>query len=336
MIVDANSYRITAVSPAFSDGLIHLDEEKYKNISSYLRCKPGDWVELKSMNEIHKVLEICQGTQIEFNAGSTLLGTLSALPIELRKQSLLITSKGTSNEYISQMSFSKFREAAKALSLQHCFLEVSGTNAVGMVFTSPNNTDKLLAIYKGVSHNLVISESDVCSEYLLVDAYELNGGPISDSIDRLITSHRYKTVFSLGNSSILQGKLLNQIISYLKKGLIYCLAGNKDEIESLSGGMNIMNFISNEYMKHIPFILITLGEQGMIGSFHGTTYFQNAKKTGNIVSTSGCGDISLGIFLSGIVNNENPIQILEKAAYYASTIQKRQSNIFIEGIENVD
>lgn len=336
MIVDANSYRITAVSPAFSDGLIQLDEERYKNISSYLRCKPGDWTELKSMNEVHKVLEMCQGAQIEFNAGSTLLGTLSALPIELRKQSLIITSKGTSNEYISHLSFSKFSATAESLSLHQSYFDTTGANAVGFVFTSPHNSDKILAMYKGASHNLAISECDVCSEYLLVDAYELNGGSISDSIDKLIKSNRYKTILCLGNSSILQGKLLNQIITYLNKGLIYCLAGNKDEIKCLSGGMDIMDFMSKEYMKHIPYILITLGEQGMIGSFQGNNYFQNAIKCKKIISTSGCGDVSLGVFLSGIVNGEEPVQILEKAAYYASVILKRQSNIFIEGIENVE
>lgn len=335
MIVDTNSYRITAVGPAFSDGLLQLDEERYKNISSYLRCKPGDWTELKSINEVHKVLEICQGTRIELNAGSTLLGTLSALPIEMRKRSLIITSKGTSNEYISQMSFSKFCETAESLSLQHRYFEVAGANAVGLVFTSPRNSDKILAMYKGVSHNLVVSECDVCSDYLLVDAYELNGGAISDSIDKLIKSNRYKTALCLGNPSILQGNLLNLIITYLNKGLIHCLAGNKDEIKCLSGGMDIMDFISKEHMKKIPYILITLGEQGMIGSFHGRIYFQNAIKCNKIISTSGCGDVSLGVFLSGIVNGDNPVQILEKAAYYASAILKRKSNIFIEGIENV-
>lgn len=156
------------------------------------------------------------------------------------------------------------------------------------------------------------------------------------SIDQLITSHRYKTVLGLGNSSILRGKLLNQIIGYLKRGLIYCLSGNKDEFQCLCGKNNTMDYITHEYFKHTPYILTTLGEQGMIASCYEKTYYQDASKCENIVSSSGCGDISLGIFLSGIINKEDPSQILKNAAHYSSVILERQSNMFEEGFENVE
>lgn len=339
MYADSHRYKIVAIGPALTDALLHLDEEHYKKVLMFLQAQPGDWKELKSVSDVHELFRICNNkksyTEIEFKAGSSLLGVLSALPIELRKESLLITSEGTSKEVLSQKSFSKFTEATKILSIKHKSYKVIGTNAIGMVFTSPKHSNRLLAMYKGVSHDLDISDKDVCAEYLLVDAYELNGGNISDSIDKLITSQKYKTVLCLGNSSILQGMLLDKVLTYLKKRLIYCLAGNKDEFECLFGKIDISNFHSFDFNNYIPYILITLGKRGMIGSFHGKTYYRQAVKNENIISTSGCGDVSLGVFLSGIIYNLAPEYILREATYYASAILGSQSNVIVEGIENI-
>lgn len=339
MNVDFHSYKIAAIGPALTDVLFHLDEEHYKKVLMFLKANPGDWKEQKNISDVHELFRIFNNKksymELEFKAGSSLLGVLSALPIGLRKESLLITSAGTSREYISRMSFSNFTEATKALSIKHKSYEISGTNAIGMVFTSPKHPNRLLAMYKGVSRDLVISENDVCAEYLLVDAYELNGGNISDSIDRLIKSQKYKTVLCLGNSLILQGALLKNIRTYLKKNLIYCIAGNKDEFECLFGKMDTDNNLSFAFTNYAPYILMTLGEKGMIGSFQGKTYYQQAVKNENIISTSGCGDISLGVFLSGIIQNLPPVQILKDATYYSSAILGRQSNVITEGIENI-
>lgn len=339
MYVDFHRYKIAVIGPALTDVLFHLDEEHYKKVLRFLQARPGEWRELKSISDVHELFRMCNNIslhkKVEFKAGSSLLGVLSALPIELRKESLLITSEGTSKDDLSQTSFSKFTEATKTLSIKHKSYKATGINAIGMVFTSPKHSNRLLAMYKGVSHDLEISDNDVCAEYLLIDAYELNGGSISDSIDRLIKSQKYKTVLCLGNSSILQGALLNRVLGYLKKRLIYCLAGNKGEFECLFGKLDITNFHSLDFINCIPYILITLGKKGMIGAFQGKTYYQQAVTNEKIISTSGCGDVSLGVFLSGIIQNLTPKQILRGATYYASFILGRQTNVIAEGIENI-
>ncbi len=333
-------YKIAAIGPALTDALFHLDEEHYKNILVFLKVKAGDWIELKNVSDVYALFKL-SGNKKEscmedcFQAGSSLLGVLSAFPIELRKKSLLITSEGTSHERISQTAFSVFSKTVKALSVEYITHKVNGVNAIGMSFTSYNNPDRLLTMYKGISHDLKISDKDVCAEYLLVDAYELNGGSISESIDRLIRSKKYKTVLSLGNSSILQGSLSQKLMTYLQNGLIYCLAGNKGEFECLFGDIDISRLSLLPFIVHVPYVLMTLGERGMIGKFHEKVYYQQAIKTDNIISTSGCGDVSLGTFLSGIIYGLSPCVILEKAAYYASIILKRQSNVISEGIENL-
>lgn len=334
-------YKIAAVGPALTDILLYLDEECYKNILVFLKTKPGDWIELKNVSEVYTLFKMSASgkeSNMEdcFYAGSSLLGVLSAFPIKLRKKSLLITSEGTSHERISQMAFSVFSKTVKALSVEYITHKVNGANAIGMSFTSYNNSDKLLTMYKGISHDLVISSEDVCAEYLLADAYELNRGSISESIDRLIRSKKYKIVLSLGNSSILQGSLSHRIMTYLQNGLIYCLAGNKGEFECLFGDIDVFKLSLSPSIAHVPYVLLTLGERGMVGKFHERVYYQKAIKTDNIISTSGCGDVSLGTFLSGIIYDLPPCMILEKAAYYASVILKRQSNVISEGIENLE
>lgn len=338
------SSKIVAIGPALTDLMFELDDNVYRKLLSRLNVKAGDWIEIQSIEEFHDlysyVHDNCsnspKGIYINgiLSAGSSLLGTLSAMPKKLRLQSSLVTSCATSKEKLSLLSHSIFQKVVKQLNINYWGIKEKGFNAIGMIFSSPNIPDRLLAMYQGVSHHLSINSNIIQAEYLLVSAFELTGGEITNSINELICSNKYKVILGLGNYLILSANLLNMIKRYLKNGLIYCIAGNEAEFKTLLHCNKLKTIRSYSLLENVPYILITLGEKGMVGIFKDKEIFQGARHVNNIINTSGCGDISLGIFISGVIYQMEPVLILRNAVYYSSLILQRSSNVFYEGIEN--
>lgn len=336
-----NSFLLAGIAPALSDILFLLDDYTYHKTLELLKLSPGEWYPISSIKELEDILlSLPLNYQLRLNqnmkAGSSILDVISAFPRELREKTCIVTSAGNSNNPISQLSIDTFTKTAARLGIYHKTIITNGSNAVGLVLTSDHSPEKVLLTYKGVSHQLRISPEEMGSEYLLVDAYELTEGDTADSIDSLIRSRKYKVILSLGNTSILKGKLLLQLQKYLKSNMIHCLSGNKDEYDRLCPQLKIYSDIRNvELFENVPYILLTMGKKGLVGFFHDEMIFQKAFPSKEILSTSGAGDIALGVFISGIINKIPHNEIMKDCSYYASKILSRLSSMFEEGIESV-
>lgn len=338
---DGNSFLLTGIGPALSDILFLSDDYTYHKTLEMLKLSPGEWCPISSINELESILSSLPfKDQLQLNqamkAGSSILDVISAFHRELREKTCIVTSAGNSYNPISRLSMDTFTKAATKLGICHKTIITNGSNAVGLVLTSEHSPEKVLLTFKGVSHQLRISSEELHSEYLLIDAYELTEGEIADSIDSLIRSRKYKVILSLGNTSVLKGKLLLQLQEYIKSNMIHCLSGNKDEYDRLCPQLKIYNNIRNvELFENVPYILLTMGKKGLVGFFHDEMIFQKAFPSKKILSTSGAGDIALGVFISGIINKIPHNEIIKDCSYYASKILSRLSSMFEEGIESV-
>ena len=334
-----NSYLLAGIAPALSDILIVSDDYTYQKLLELLNLSPGEWFPVSSIDELESILlRLPLKDQLLLNqtmkAGSSILGIMSSMSSSIREQSCIITSVGNSEDFVSQLSIETFTRATDKLRVRHKTYNANGSNPVGLVLTSESSPEKVLFTYKGVSHQLRISPKELDSEYLLVDAYELTEGQIAESIDDLIRSRKYKVILSLGNISILKGKLLLQLQDYIKNDMIHCLSGNKDEFDKFCPQLKSYADIRNvELFNHVPYILFTLGKIGMVGYFHNEMIFHKAYPAKKIISTSGAGDIALGVFVSGIIKKVPHNKIMKDCAYYASKILNRLTSMFEEGIE---
>ena len=334
-----SGFLLAGIAPALSDILFLSDDYTYHKLLELLKLSPGDWYPVSSIEEFENILlRLPLKDQLPLNqsmkAGSSILDAISAFPRELREQSCMVTSAGNSNNSISQQSINTFTITATRLGIHHKTIITNGSNPVGLVLTSEHSPEKVLLTYKGVSHQLRISSEELDSEYLLIDAYELTEGQIAESIDSLIRSKKYKVVLSLGNVSILKGKLLLQLQEYVKSNMIHCLSGNKDEFDKICPQLRTYADIRNvDLFNHVPYILLTLGKKGLVGFFHNEMIFHKAYPSKKIISTSGAGDIALGVFVSGIIKKVHHDKIMKDCAYYASRILNRLTSMFEEGIE---
>lgn len=341
-------YIITGIGSALCDFLIKLNDEKYIQVQQYLNAHPGGWVEFNSIKEIDKLLSVILETEIcinkenieslnnmEFKAGSSLLGTMSVFPREIRKRTRLITAIGDSSHILSILSNNIFTNTANKLQIHYDKSIVKGENPIGLIFISDHNSERLLSMYKGVSHDLSLEENNVNTEFLYVDVYELNGGSISFSIDKLIKSQKYKVILGLGNKYLLKDQILKKVQKYIMDGMIFCLSGNIDEYNALSPHIDYMHLRHNHMFDNVPFLLLTLGYKGLVGVFQEHIFFKKAIYTPYIMSTSGAGDAALGAFISGIIQNLPYDNILNDAIFFSSRILQRKSNVFEEGREFV-
>ncbi len=332
----ANDNVILAIGPAFSDILLQLRDKEYELIQKKF-FSSGTWIRLSDrhkLNALFKALDIVSPADY-MEAGSTILGTLSAMPLNIRRNSTIITYEGTDNNQISFKSYNRYVNTVRNLGINLRVKQVKGANMIGMVFVSNSNRERLLLTYSDYNISFSDDMEIPSAEYLLINGFEMVE-PTNNLIYDLIESRNYKVVLGLGSQNILHGEFKNRLIEYCKKGYIHCIGGNYQEFQKLYP-CNVKLMREEDVFSSIPYILVTLGKNGMIGYDPNVQYYQSAAVINDtdLISTSGAGDIALGIFLTGIINQENLQYTLSKAALVSTKIMRRLSNVFSEGIENV-
>lgn len=323
---------------------MQVSDSKYAFMQEWLFSNGGSWCCIDCIEKFKQIISVLgiDYPSLLMEAGSTTLGSLSALPKHIRKKTCIFSYKGTATEQISLESFDRYQQTVANLGLSLEYNEFTGTNKIGLILVSPNNPERLLVSLqeeqydKKIDSTLPSIDSTLPSaEYLLVNAYEMNNPLYSNLIFSAIQSGDYKVILGLGDKSLISGNLKAKIIRCINSKNIFCIAGNYEEFQALNEFGNIYELKRKSLYKNIPNILITQGTEGMIGYTGNKSLFQCAENVSNIVSTSGAGDIALGVFLSGILSSDTLESILGMAVKYSAEILKRQSNIFIEGIENV-
>jgi len=337
-MMSANSYIILAVGPAFSDILLQLTENQYNFIQERFFPNGRTWIRLDSRYELRSLfnaLNIIDPARY-MEGGSTILGTLSAMPPYIRNNSIIFTYEGRDNSNISSQSFDIYANTVRELGIKLKVKRVRGTNMVGMVLVSERNHERLLLTHSNYNISFTDDTPVPSAEYLLINGFEMIDTSDNNPIYRLIESRNFKVVLGLGAQNIIYGELKDRIIEYCKNGYIYCLSGNYDEFQELHQ-CDVNSMRKENIYSLIPYILVTQGSKGMIGYNQNYHYYQEAFDINEqeIKSTSGAGDVALGVFLSGVINGESLPKILSKAAFASSKILRRFSNVFREGIEDV-
>lgn len=332
--MSANDCLILAIGPAFSDILLQLEDNQYNLIKDALFPKDSTWIRLDDqfgLSTFLNMLGIANPTSY-MEGGSTILGTLSTMPIDIRERTIIFTYEGIDNKGLNMQSLKQYVKAVCKLGIKLRIKAVRGANLIGVVIVSNKNRERLLMTHSDYNISFIDDVDIPSAEYLLINCYEMLDISENNPIFRLIESKNYKVVLGLGSQNIINGELKKRIVRYCKNGFIYCLSGNYSEFQELHS-CNIQSIRNEDVFTSIPYILITQGKDGMIGYSPDCQHYQPAYfvNESEIKSTSGAGDIALGVFLSGIINNENLPNILSRAAYKSSLIIRRLSNVFQEG-----
>jgi sugar/nucleoside kinase (ribokinase family) len=339
---------VLTIGPSLVDFEFNLTEKKqqYDNITKYLNVSPGEWKLIPQEEELKDIIEILIGQKLpteldkilalqkdncfELTAGSTNLGVLAALNKKQRVNSTFVSTIGTDGKSIDPLS-SFFSNSLKKYGINHQKSVICGRNPTGIVLSMNNQTDKILLTHPGVSYNLDLpSIKSTDFEVLHVEAYELREGKIAETIDNLINEAGIKVSIGLGNYKIIDVKLKSKILNYIEQGKVDILLANEQEIIKLLGLEKesiSVDEISQLYLRYkIPHIMITLGERG-ITAFNNTKFaYSKAQEVDNIKNTSGAGDTAAGVFISGIIDNQELPQILKDATYYAARVLEVYGN----------
>lgn len=333
-------YNIISIGRSLVDVTFTLEDDIYKDVLTFLGVYPGDWTEIVSIEQLKYIFELVSGfkypivnesdilflknsPQITIEAGSTNLNVLSTFPLELRKKSAIVTAIGVDENNKKDLMSMYYTESLSAKSINHIHYSYLGNNPLSLVFISKTNPEKVMASFLGISGNLD-KMLDIDTEYIYIDAYELQKGPISKLLDTLILSKKYKIALGLGNATILEGQLLYRIQEYLSDGAITILLGNVHEYRKLFSPLNIGEIASIPLFSKTPYMLLTQGENELIGIINGKVYTHNAFKISKISNTTGAGDTAAGAFISSIIQNKTPKDIVYDAAYMAYVFLKQR------------
>lgn len=339
-------YKLAAVGPGLVDIHIKLPDADFAKMCAVNAIKAGDWREIKHRREFDLILRdlgvsdyeaLAVGTvqQATLVAGSSTLSMLAAQPQSMRGDCTYVCAVGAFNGLAGPMA-RFFEESVKRMGLGCVAKKVEGDNPMGLVVAARSNPEKVLYFYPGIARSTTLDLSGLECEILIIDAYELQAGPLADLLHRTIDSGRYRIALSLGNRSVLQGALLQWIRQHFQNGRIYAVAGNLDEYQALTPE-TASRYLSREEFGNHPIAkctahaLLTLGAAGMIASSKGETFFAEAAPLdlSAIVNTSGAGDVAAGIFFGGIVESMPMTSTLNHASKMARAVLQVPSSMVL-------
>lgn len=333
-------YKIISIGRSLVDITFKLENKIYDNIITFLKVQPGDWTEIVSIEQLKYIFKLIsrfeypllsyndiellkENSHISLEAGSTNLNVISVFPLELRQKSAIVTAIGVDKNNKKDLMSMFYTDSLFAKHIDHIYYPYVGNNPLSLIFVSKTNPEKVMASFLGVSGNLD-KMIDIDTEYIYIDAYELQKGPISQLLDALILTKKYKIALGLGNATILYGKLLYQIQEYLNQGAITILLGNIQEYRKLFPTLKINEIASIPLFSKTPNILLTQGENGLVGIINRNYYYHKAFSISNISNTTGAGDTAAGAFISGIIQQKSTWDIVQDAAYKAYLFLKQR------------
>lgn len=333
---------VVGFGPSLVDISAKLDSAAFESCQEILDAEPGDWRSIDSDSTLQNLLRIIapeilnlDARASDFNsrgdivlvAGSTTLGMIAAMSPDTRSRATYVSTlakRGTTMDPFSEF----FKKSVAEMGITHEYKEIEGNNPIGLVLTSGGIVEKILGMYSGVANLLDSHTVDAHkADCVLIDAYELQNGPISVHLDSLIQDPESKVALSLGNHSILTGDLKNRIRDYIKNGRLYAICGNDEEFAQLYDELDAAiieheNFEEHPVHNEVPYVLLTRGPAGISAQWNSDFFSVPAHPlpANRIVNTSGAGDTSMGVFCEGIITNSDPKETLKKAAYMATKV----------------
>lgn len=328
-----------------------LSEKQFARCGDLLEIQPGGWAKIESSELLHALLaeldipshniealhRSMQQGKCAIAAGSSILGVLSAVDPGLRRQSMLASGIAI-NEKGNDPFFDYFHNATTEMDIRHVGQTIPGRNPMGLVLTTVENKEKMLATFLGVSPDFDAHATmeQVQTEYVIVDSYELQHGTLGTSLEKIIASGRFKVALSLGNKSILdanEGALQTSIRRYIGAGQIHVICGNREEYLALFPETPLQGTLVDWFREHpvhnqVPFSLLTDGAEGLVGNFEGNIIAVPAEKVSSqdIVNTSGAGDTAMGAFCDGIIRGRDLPTTLRRATTLAAKVLQTSSS----------
>lgn len=344
---DKLNIAVAGICPSMVDISCSLTPKQFTECSDVLGLEPGGWREIISPDALREVFRIMnwtahndgntllqnQGSEYAISAGSSVFGMLSATSPSLRRNSVVTSAIPVSVNGETDPLFRYFLDATTASGIQHCGYTITGNNPVGLVLTTENNSEKMLATFRGVTPGFAPDEiiSNINPNYLFVDAYEMiPESVLGGSIHELISSGRYRVALSLGNRAILAGTLASTIREHIDDGNIHIIAGNRDEYSAVypelsSETLNGANFLDHPVHNSVTSALMTDGANGLTGKKHGAGASIPAVQVDEreIINTSGAGDTAMGVFCDGVLHGRDIHTTLSQAALLAAQVLRQ-------------
>jgi sugar/nucleoside kinase (ribokinase family) len=350
-------HEVVSITPAIIDIACDLTnrEQVYLKLCALLESGPGQWKSVDDKKVIEELLGVVAGI-VTFNlnddfdslgltpgvrieAGSTGLNLLSALSKPQRENSAMVSAVGSDSSGNPDSLANYFAKDAAKVGIYQYSIPHEGCTPLVLVFSHKDEPDKVTAMHPGVAAQVEsVPRSVEKSKIVHIDAYDLTREPAFTTLDRLIGSGRVPIALGLGNSSILQGKLREIILRYIATKKITYLMGNSEEFGLLLNSNPIRTLeqaTSLNAGQLAPYVLVTLGKDGLIGFEKNKPVFQRPFLQKNPVNTSGAGDTAAGIFLSGILSGQEFPLTLKESAYYSSQIVGSLSSRFTSDREKL-
>jgi sugar/nucleoside kinase (ribokinase family) len=342
---------VVGFGPSLVDIGAKLPQKEYEECCDILDVRPGDWSRIERPEQADQLLRAISGAAIRetfslenlhanpnitVTPGSSILGMLAAMPPDIRSSASFVSALATQRDTIEPMS-SFFTKAVEATGITHHYQEVKGYNPLGFVLSSESDPDKVLGMYPGVATKL--EGYDLASlrpDLVVLDTYELLEGKMAEYLDSVIRSGEFRIALSLGNHTILNGETGDKIREYIATGKIGILCGNSIEYQTLFPELDSKlatkeGFRSHPIREYVPFALMTMGEDGAIASWEKQVVALNAPPIdpSEIVNTSGAGDVTAGVFYSGVLTGKDPEETLQRAAYSAGLVLRNPGSMVL-------
>jgi len=346
------SKELVGFGPSLVDINATLEPSVYEKCRDILSIEPGGWQNISNYDTLKQLLETIvdddiphldvesmqRYKHIALRAGSTILGMFGAMHPAQRQHSHLMTVLAI-HDGVDDSFSSFFVSVVRQAGIRHYKQLEEGHNPLGVVLNVKDDGEKTLAMYPGVA-----SELEDCDEFLtilkpdcvFIDTYELQEGKLSTYLDNLIRSNSYRVALSLGNHKVIYGELLCSLRHYIEQGYIDILCGNEQEFSALYPDLDLGMTTQEGFEQHpvrdnVPYILLTRGAMGL--STHWKKRYINMRahplQNNHIVTTSGAGDTTMGVYCSGIIEDKDPIETLKKATYLATTVLQVASSMII-------
>jgi hypothetical protein len=332
------------VGPSQVDLSLHLSEIQLSKIRN-LGLAAGEWMDLPAFEQVVKIAgllldeelsaddlfqQIEQKGALQLEAGSSTLGMLCAMPVQLRDTSVYASVLAGVEGEVNPFS-SYFDQVLQAEGLRHQYVVRHGTPPIGFVMESDSAPDRILASHAGVAV-MAPPRPEIRTLGVILEAYELRSKAVADWFGNYLGSGS-SGYLSLGSVGVLKGVAGRRLRSLIRSGGITAVAGSQKEFACLFPNLAHSFVTPDGFCEHpvrhaVAYSMITFGAEGMAVHWK-NTYLRTLSKfvpPERIVNTSGAGDAAAGRFFAGIAMREDPTAVLSHAATLAARVLEVRSS----------